>query len=89
MISTQWLTVQPHPKPNQRPAAGLSKVYYLAWRLRPHHAWRSEEFEIRAKAYERYFSLIERGYDAVLEVRSRSAVDQQMSHGDEFYGETT
>jgi len=45
-------------------------VYYLAWRIRPNHPWRSEEFESRTQAHRRYFSLLERGAEAYLERRN-------------------
>ena len=44
-------------------------VYYLAWRARRNHPWRSEEFESRLEAHRRYLSLLERGVEAYLERR--------------------
>lgn len=68
----------------------LAKIYYIAWKLRPHHAWRSEEYTVRGAAYERYFNLIERGYEALLEVRSRSQYfPGSDDDSEQFYGETT
>ena len=46
-----------------------SPIYYLAWRIRKHHPWRSEEFKSRFQAHSRYFSLLERGVEAYLEKR--------------------
>jgi hypothetical protein len=44
-------------------------VYLLLWRPRAAQAWRSEEFDNRTQAHQRYFSLIERGVEAFLERR--------------------
>ena len=44
-------------------------VYYLVWRTRPSHPWRSEEFESRTLAHRRFFELVERGVEAYLEKR--------------------
>lgn len=53
------------------PLATRSTVYYLVWRIRPSQPWRSEEFENRFDAHQRYFTLIERGVEAYLESRTR------------------
>ena len=52
-------------------AAGkaMSPTYYVAWRIRKHHPWRSEEFGSRFEAHSRYFALIERRVEAYLEKR--------------------
>jgi hypothetical protein len=44
-------------------AAGraMSPTYYVAWRIRKHHPWRSEGFDSRFEAHSRYFALLERG----------------------------
>ncbi len=60
----------------QRTTALPSNVYYLAWRVRPNHPWRSEEYESRWEAHNKYLSLLERGMEAYLETRRRSAVGQ-------------
>ena len=44
-------------------------VYYLVWRTRPSQPWRSEEFESRIEAHQRFFTLIEQGKEAYLERR--------------------
>ena len=46
-----------------------SPIYYLAWRVRKGHPWRSEEFTSRFQAHSRYFSLLDRGVEAFLEKR--------------------
>jgi hypothetical protein len=52
-------------------AAGkaMSPTYYVAWRIRKHHPWRSEEFDSRFEAHSRYFALLERGVEAHWEKR--------------------
>lgn len=60
----------------QRTMALRSSVYYLAWRVRPNHPWRSEELESRWEAHRKYLSLLERGMEAYLETRRRSTVAQ-------------
>jgi hypothetical protein len=47
-------------------------IYYVLWRSRPNHAWHSEELFNRIDAHNRYFSLIQRGYEAYLEKRQRA-----------------
>lgn len=46
------------------------RVYYLLWRSRPSHPWKSEEHFNRIDAHNKYFALIQRGYEAYLERRS-------------------
>ena len=46
-----------------------SPIYYVVWRIRKHHPWRSEEFGSRFEAQSRYFALLERGTEAYLEKR--------------------
>jgi hypothetical protein len=48
-------------------------IYFLLWRTRPNYPWHSEELLNRAEAHNKYFSLIERGYEAYLE-RRRPAI---------------
>lgn len=55
------------------PEGSKTTVYYLAWRARRNHPWRSEEFESRFEAHNRYLSLLERGVEAYLETRRRCA----------------
>jgi len=45
------------------------RVYYLLWRPRPSYPWQSEEHFNRIDAHNKYFSLIQRGYEAYLERR--------------------
>jgi hypothetical protein len=45
------------------------RVYYLLWRSRKGHPWQSEEHFNRIDAHNKYFSLIQRGYEAYLERR--------------------
>jgi hypothetical protein len=47
-------------------------VYYILWRWRPRHPWHSEELFTRMEAHRRYFSLLQRGYEAYLEKRQRA-----------------
>lgn len=47
-------------------------IYYVLWRSRPNHPWRSEELGNRFEAHNKYFSLIQRGYEAYMEKRQRS-----------------
>jgi|GEM_PF-7044884 len=47
-------------------------IYYLAWRLKPSHPWRSEEFLSRYDAHCEYFARLERGMEVYLEVRRRN-----------------
>jgi hypothetical protein len=51
-----------------------SRVYYLLWRPRPSQPWQSEEHFSRSDAHNRYFSLVQRGYEAYLEKRDRLAM---------------
>lgn len=46
-------------------------IYYLLWRPRVNHPWHSEELFNRFDAHDRYFSLIQRGFEAYLEKRKR------------------
>lgn len=46
-------------------------VYYLAFRLRPTHPWRSQEFLNRFEAHSRYKALRSDGYEAYLESRRK------------------
>ena len=46
-------------------------VYYLLWRPRANRPWQSEELFNRFDAHNRYFELIERGFEAYLEKRQR------------------
>ena len=46
-----------------------SPLYYVAWRIRKHHPWQSEEFDNRFQAQSRYFALLERGLEAYWERR--------------------
>jgi hypothetical protein len=61
----------PQTPPPSRVAALESQtpVYYIAWRIRQNHPWRSEEFTRRTLAYCRYFALLDRGVEAYLETR--------------------
>jgi hypothetical protein len=63
--------VRPATKSSERAAASAAEVtvYLLLWRPRAGQAWRSEEFDNRTQAHQRYFSLIERGAQAFLERR--------------------
>ena len=47
-------------------------VYYVLWRSRPSHPWHSEELFTRIDAHNKYFSLLQRGYEAYLEKRQRA-----------------
>lgn len=47
------------------------RAYYLVWRSRPSRPWHSEEHLNRIDAHNKYFSLIQQGYEAYLEPRSR------------------
>jgi hypothetical protein len=51
-----------------------SRIYYLLWRPRPSQPWQSEEHFSRSDAHNRYFSLLQRGYEAYLEKRDRLAM---------------
>lgn len=53
----------------QTPLPSRVAVYYIAWRIRQNHPWRSEEFTRRTLAYYRYFALLDRGAEAFLEKR--------------------
>ena len=44
-------------------------IYYVAWRSRASHPWRSEEFTCRFQAHCRYFTLLDRGAEAFVEKR--------------------
>lgn len=62
------------------PAAGPSEaanqqvtIYYLAWRPKPSHPWRSEEFFNRHDAHCEYFARLQRGMEVYLEVHRRPA----------------
>ena len=46
--------------------------YYLLWRSRPSHPWHSEELFTRIDAHNKYFALLQRGYEAYLEKRQRA-----------------
>jgi hypothetical protein len=48
-------------------------VYYLAWRLKPTSAWRSEEFYNWFEAHREYLTLVEQGAENYLETRRRAA----------------
>jgi hypothetical protein len=48
-------------------------AYYLVWRPRPSQPWQSEEHASRTLAHNRYFALIQRGYEAYLEKRQCKA----------------
>ena len=50
------------------------RVYYLVWRTRPNRPWLSEELHSRSEAHNRYFALIQRGYEAYLEKRQTAAL---------------
>jgi hypothetical protein len=50
-----------------------SLVYYVAWRSRKNHPWRSEEFTSRFQAHCRYFALLDRGAEAYVENRQPTA----------------
>lgn len=63
---------QPLPSPLAAEEAKLP-IYFVAWRIRKHHPWRSEEFHSRFEAHSRYFALLERGLEAYWEKR-QSAV---------------
>jgi hypothetical protein len=60
------LQTLPHPSLPSPLAAeeAESPIYYIAWRIRKHHPWRSEEFTSRFQAHGRYFALLERGVEA-------------------------
>jgi hypothetical protein len=64
----------PQPPLATRLAAETSPslVYYVAWRSRKNHPWRSEEFTSRLQAHGRYFALLDRGVEAFLEKRSQA-----------------
>jgi hypothetical protein len=47
-------------------------IYYVLWRSCPNQPWRSEELLHRFEAHNKYFSLIQRGYEAYLEKRQRT-----------------
>ena len=47
-------------------------IYYVLWRSRPNHPWRSEELFNRFEAHNKYFALIQRGYEAYMEKRQRT-----------------
>jgi hypothetical protein len=49
-------------------------VYYVAWRSRISHPWRSEEFANRFQAHDRYFALLDRGAEAYVEKRAPAEV---------------
>jgi len=51
-----------------------SRVYYLLWRPRPNQAWHSEELLSRIDAHNKYFSLMQRGYEVYLQLRNRMAL---------------
>jgi hypothetical protein len=53
------------------PSPDAPAIYYLLWRLRPSYPWHSEELVNRFDAHNKYFSLIQRGYEAYLEKRQR------------------
>jgi hypothetical protein len=57
------------PTPADRPVT----IYYLAWRIKPTHPWRSEEFFSRFDAHCEYFARMQRGMEVFLEVRRRNA----------------
>ena len=46
-------------------------IYYLLWRPRINHPWHSEELFNRFDAHDKYFALIQRGFEAYLEKRKR------------------
>lgn len=46
-----------------------SLVYYVAWRSRRNHPWKSEEFTSRFEAHSRYFALLDRGAEAYVQKR--------------------
>ena len=50
-----------------------SRVYYLLWRPRSNQPWQSEEHFSRIEAHNKYFSLMQRGYEVYLERRNRLA----------------
>ena len=50
-----------------------SRVYYLLWRPRSSQPWHSEEHQSRIEAHNKYFSLMQRGYEAYLERRATPA----------------
>jgi hypothetical protein len=52
--------------------ANARAIYYVLWRSRPNHPWRSEELMNRFEAHNKYFSLIQRGYEAYIEKRQRT-----------------
>ncbi|MCE9527361.1 MAG: hypothetical protein K8R36_15045 [Planctomycetales bacterium] len=43
-----------------------SPIYYVAWRSRQSHPWRSEEFTSRYQAHHRYFALLDRGVEVYM-----------------------
>jgi hypothetical protein len=58
------------------PIAGIDQpvtIYYIAWRLKPSHPWRSEEYISRYDAHCEYFARLERGMEVYMEVRRRNA----------------
>ena len=73
------VTVRKPAAAKQQPAAPTSStvdrpvtIYYIAWRLKPSHPWRSEEFYTRLDAHCEYFDRLKRGMEVYLEVRCRS-----------------
>ena len=55
------------------PTAGAAAIiYYVLWRTRPTHPWHSEELFNRIDAHNKYFSLLQRGYEAYVEKRKRA-----------------
>ena len=53
-------------------SSSSSPIYYLLWRPRSNHPWHSEELFNRFDAHDKYFSLIQRGFEAYLEKRQRA-----------------
>ena len=60
------------PPPPKSEAVGPVTIYYIAWRLKPSHPWRSEEFFSRFDAHCEYFARLQRGMEVYLEVRRKS-----------------
>jgi hypothetical protein len=60
--------------PSQEGGAVAPVVYYLVWRSHSNHPWHSEELFNRIEAHNKYFSLIQRGYEAYLQKRQPAAL---------------
>jgi hypothetical protein len=58
-LSNRPATAEPanQNRPQSEPA------YRVFWRLRSSGAWRREEFQSRADAYDRYFNLMRKGLE--------------------------